>query len=129
MTDHLDEWRQAAYKAVRERGEARAERDRLKARGDFLREMLNLLSVSYVPTDQVLRWLDRPEPPSAALLNQAEFPLPILPDGTHHYVSTYCLHGQHEDCRLTCKGCPADCECDCGHAPLRTPATGSEEQR
>ena len=99
MTEYLDHMaiarqlleQQGEINALTERAEtAEAERDRLKARGDFLREMLTLLSVSHVPTDQVLRWLDRPEPPSAALLAQPEFPLPIRPDGTHWYVSTGC---------------------------------------
>lgn len=30
-----------------------------------------------------------------------------------HYFSTYCIHGQHGDCRLTCKVCGAACRCDC----------------
>lgn len=29
-----------------------------------------------------------------------------------HYVSTYCIHGNHEACRLTCKTCDAPCRCD-----------------
>lgn len=31
----------------------------------------------------------------------------------HQYLSTACLHGRHDDCRLTCKWCPAPCLCDC----------------
>lgn len=49
-----------------------------------------------------------------------EFPLPIRADGTHFYVSTYCLHGDHAACRLRCKTCNADCLCGCGH-PLPIP--------
>lgn len=30
-----------------------------------------------------------------------------------HYVSTYCLHGRHGDCRQTCKVCEAPCGCGC----------------
>jgi len=59
-----------------------------------------------------------------------EFPLPIRPDGTHHYVSTYCVHGDHAACRRVCKSCPAECQCDCGH-PAPAPVAGvatSEEQ-
>jgi hypothetical protein len=49
-------------------------------------------------------------------------------DGQHHYLSTACLHGQHDHCRSavtadgqakqpgTCKFCPAVCMClDCEH--------------
>lgn len=31
----------------------------------------------------------------------------------HRYVSTYCQHDWHSDCRLTCKVCGADCLCQC----------------
>lgn len=31
----------------------------------------------------------------------------------HVYLSTYCLHGKHSDCRLTCKTCAAPCICAC----------------
>jgi hypothetical protein len=34
-------------------------------------------------------------------------------DGQHRYLSTYCLHGDHEACRLTCKLCAAACVCSC----------------
>lgn len=30
-----------------------------------------------------------------------------------HYFSTYCIHGQHEDCRLACKVCGSACRCAC----------------
>lgn len=30
-----------------------------------------------------------------------------------HYTSTYCLHGKHVQCRLTCKHCQAPCRCSC----------------
>jgi hypothetical protein len=33
-----------------------------------------------------------------------------------HYVSTYCIHDNHTDCRLTCKTCKAPCRCWC-HRP------------
>lgn len=29
----------------------------------------------------------------------------------HEYVSTACLHGLHDECRRTCKFCPAACSC------------------
>lgn len=32
---------------------------------------------------------------------------------THLYVSTYCQHGLHDDCRLTCKICESGCLCPC----------------
>jgi hypothetical protein len=53
-----------------------------------------------------------------------EFPLPIRPDGTHAYVSTYCVHGDHAACRRVCKSCPAECQCDCGH-PAPSPSAVS----
>lgn len=33
-----------------------------------------------------------------------------------HYYSTYCVHGLHEQCRLTCKHCEQPCLCRC-HQP------------
>lgn len=30
-----------------------------------------------------------------------------------HYVSTYCLHGDHASCRKECKICQARCRCEC----------------
>ena len=33
----------------------------------------------------------------------------------HWYLSTACLHEQHEHCRLTCKYCNAACDCRCHH--------------
>lgn len=31
----------------------------------------------------------------------------------HVYVSTYCQHEQHNNCRLKCKICEAPCRCWC----------------
>lgn len=31
----------------------------------------------------------------------------------HMYVSTYCQHQKHTDCRLECKTCKAACLCPC----------------
>jgi hypothetical protein len=31
----------------------------------------------------------------------------------HRYLSTYCLHDNHDACRLRCKTCDASCVCDC----------------
>ncbi len=33
--------------------------------------------------------------------------------GEHYYLSTACLHGEHPQCRATCKFCPAECICPC----------------
>lgn len=33
----------------------------------------------------------------------------------HDYVSTACMHGHHEMCRLQCKYCAEPCRCGCGH--------------
>jgi hypothetical protein len=35
----------------------------------------------------------------------------------HEYLSTYCIHGDCTNCRLTCKICKASCVCPC-HAGL-----------
>lgn len=41
--------------------------------------------------------------------------------GVHRYVSTACLHGQHGECRLTCKFCKALCGCpDCRHPAVES---------
>lgn len=37
--------------------------------------------------------------------------------GRHVYESTYCGHGEHDRCRLTCKICKTLCVCLC-HIPL-----------
>lgn len=34
-----------------------------------------------------------------------------------HYLSTYCLHDAHDQCRLTCKLCDAPCRCVCHDTP------------
>lgn len=33
--------------------------------------------------------------------------------GPDHYLSTYCYHDLHSDCRLTCKTCGKACLCEC----------------
>lgn len=38
-------------------------------------------------------------------------------NNTHRYLSTYCVHGQHEMCRLSCKVCKAPCLCECHEGP------------
>lgn len=30
-----------------------------------------------------------------------------------HYVSTYCMHRDHDKCRRTCKTCGRVCRCRC----------------
>lgn len=35
------------------------------------------------------------------------------PSGQHRYLSTHCLHLNHDECKTTCKHCPARCVCDC----------------
>lgn len=35
--------------------------------------------------------------------------------GKHRYLSTYCVDGNHADCRRTCMQCKALCLCSCGH--------------
>lgn len=44
-------------------------------------------------------------------LNAEAATLAERPD--HLYVSTYCQHRRHNDCRLTCKLCAAHCLCPC----------------
>lgn len=34
-------------------------------------------------------------------------------EGRHLYLSTYCLHDRHEDCRQVCKVCTEPCICSC----------------
>ena len=47
-----------------------------------------------------------------------------MTEQTHHYLSTGCLHGEHDYCKsmvgqagtkrpAQCKFCAAQCECDC----------------
>lgn len=35
----------------------------------------------------------------------------VMPDGTHHYWSTHCRHGNHGLCKRVCKTCSAPCGC------------------
>lgn len=58
-------------------------------------------------------------------LAKAEAALAVLVKGdpvettrAGHYVSTYCLHDLHADCRLTCKTCKAPCRCACHRTPF-----------
>lgn len=52
----------------------------------------------------------------AELTANPAFPLPVRPDGTHFYVSTYCVHSDHAACRLTCLCCGQPCQCaGCEH--------------
>lgn len=41
--------------------------------------------------------------------------------GTAHYYSTHCLHGAHDQCKGTCKHCPAACRCICHFGQSRPP--------
>lgn len=36
---------------------------------------------------------------------------------SHHYVSTFCIHDLHTECRLTCKTCKSQCLCVCHRKP------------
>lgn len=35
------------------------------------------------------------------------------PDGEHRYLSTYCVHRDCPNCRVTCKCCGEPCICSC----------------
>lgn len=37
-----------------------------------------------------------------------------------HYTSTYCIHDDHQDCRLVCKTCQSPCRCPCHTQGTRT---------
>lgn len=40
----------------------------------------------------------------------------LTDDDRHGYLSTYCQHGLHDDCKRTCKVCGSPCLCDaCDH--------------
>lgn len=42
----------------------------------------------------------------------------MMPGGQHVYVSTACLHNEHEKCRISCKFCESRCVCpDCHGTP------------
>lgn len=48
----------------------------------------------------------------------ASAPAPVL---THHYISTACQHGKHDQCRKVCKFCLAQCACtECNHEAVLT---------
>lgn len=51
----------------------------------------------------------------AFALVQAALAATLPKPEVHAYISTACQHGEHERCRRTCKFCPAECRCDCGH--------------
>lgn len=50
---------------------------------------------------------------SRLLAAQKAYRKALMPRSVHVYLSTYCLHGGHADCRLTCKLCHVHCVCDC----------------
>ena len=37
----------------------------------------------------------------------------LAEEPAHVYLSTACLHGFHDRCRMKCKFCQADCFCQC----------------
>lgn len=39
----------------------------------------------------------------------------ITEPSEHHYISTACQHGKHQECRKLCKFCGAKCACGCEH--------------
>jgi hypothetical protein len=41
----------------------------------------------------------------------------------HDYLSTACLHGLHDRCRLVCKFCAAACRCGCHGERVNTTDT------
>lgn len=48
----------------------------------------------------------------------------LMTEDRHGYMSTYCQHGLHDDCKVSCKCCGAPCVCDgCLHV---SPVTVSE---
>lgn len=50
----------------------------------------------------------------SGILNVKDSGVPGL-DGNYykHYTSTYCIHGDHSVCKLTCKTCQSPCLCQC----------------
>lgn len=48
---------------------------------------------------------------------EAQIRAVVCPDGTHHYLSTYCVDGNHPDCRLSCMQCKSQCLCSCHSRP------------
>lgn len=51
-----------------------------------------------------------------ALLEVVQPAVTLSLPGEHHYISTACLHGRHDDCRQQCKWCPSRCACTgCDH--------------
>lgn len=45
----------------------------------------------------------------------------------HDYLSTYCWHENHGDCRLECKTCKRPCRCEC-HSPQQGLETDPESR-
>lgn len=46
----------------------------------------------------------------------------LMRGSRHAYISTYCQHGEHDDCKRSCKCCDAPCLCiNCLH-PVPPPA-------
>jgi hypothetical protein len=53
------------------------------------------------------------EPPSQPVKSQCEIGVNMDPcvHGPKGYISTYCLHGFHGECRMSCKVCGMKCHC------------------
>jgi hypothetical protein len=78
------------------------------------RRYLSSLYEPFVPTgDEQVAFATLPALP--ANLIKADV---LMPDGSHAYWSTHCRHGDHNLCKLTCKGCGSPCICfdpECVH--------------
>ena len=100
-----------------------------------LHELLQFRTLSPL-TNNPDEWFDHSDISSTPLWQNKRDPAAMSRDGgktwyyvddqqpgpateAHNYVSTACEHGLHEQCRRTCKFCPAECLCPyCDHPVL-----------
>jgi hypothetical protein len=65
--------------------------------------------------------VDEPGDPTVRYVMRCTCPCHPSAERPHAYLSTGCLHGLHDKCRVTCKYCPAKCRCICHTSPKDAP--------
>jgi transcriptional regulator with XRE-family HTH domain len=67
-----------------------------------------------VHPEELWSFTDRPAGRITVTINgQTDHEIAMACARLAHYVSTYCIHGDHDACRRTCKTCDDPCRCEC----------------
>jgi cytochrome c556 len=102
-----DDWRNVADDAIAELVDTKAERDRLRIANDREQSSADAARAARERAWKRVREVKAERDRLRAAVDDA------LLAALAHYTSTYCIHDDHEHCRLTCKTCGAPCRCAC----------------